>query len=171
MIRQYVLARSDGAARVNLPESSKSASLRSIEIVGEDGEPATEIPGQNPFRIRALYTVHSPLPGLQLDLAVNNHLGQRLFTARYTGAGPDATAQPGNYEAELSIPGDLLVPGEYSFDTTFHQPYVKYHDIQQHVISVRILATSPHAHWMGKDPGSLFITLPFTSRPSASLPE
>jgi lipopolysaccharide transport system ATP-binding protein len=168
-IRKYVMARNEGSARAEFDPSPNSAvALCAVEVVPEQPDMGTDLPGELPFRIRFRYRVTEPVRGARLDAAMVNGMGQRVCFVRspdLAGEGQE-TLMPGEYEAELTVPGDYLAPGEYSVDAILLQPHVRFLDTQRQVVGFRLLHTSPRTEAMGAHVGMVLAEFPWELRPA-----
>jgi len=83
-----------------------------VECVDDQGRPCRVFPIGGPMKIRMRYEVRSPLL-VGLGVSINDFYGRRLFGSSATREGRAVKREPGTYEAEVSIPRLLLMPGSY----------------------------------------------------------
>jgi len=163
-IRSYVMARSEGSVRAELELPTEFvAGIHSIAIVPERPEMGTDLPSEHPFRIRVCYRVRETIRSARLDIGLVNGMGQRVCCSRSPelSGGGTGTLQPGDYTAEVCIPGDFLAPGDYTMDATLLQPGVRNLDTHKHVMSFRLLHTSQAADMMNEQAGMVLVQFPW----------
>jgi hypothetical protein len=80
------------------------------------------IDGAHPFDISLRFHLHERAERLRMGLFVSNALGDELIRTLFSDWDPTLEyLGPGSYEATLTFPGKLLVPGNYTLTLGAHR--------------------------------------------------
>ena len=80
------------------------------------------IDGARPFDIRVRFQLHERVQHLRMGVFVNNSLGDELIRTLFSDW--DTSLEdlgPGTYQANVTFPGKLLVPGNYTLVLGAHR--------------------------------------------------
>jgi len=93
-----------------------------------------------PFQVRLTYEVPAPLARLELSVRILTADGTPIFTTLRSDCSPDTllTTQQGFYESRITIPGMLLMPGDYVINVAAHAPRGELYDLHEGIMSFTI---------------------------------
>jgi lipopolysaccharide transport system ATP-binding protein len=83
------------------------------EIIDRSGRTVSRVLNTDAVTIRLLYRVPRRTPGLFVGIGVLSAEGVPLFTSNTGDEATDVPAEPGEYEASVTLPAHVLLVGEY----------------------------------------------------------
>jgi lipopolysaccharide transport system ATP-binding protein len=117
-IRKYLKASDNGNLPVTqLPRDERLAiQVASLSVLDESGQAARQLPHDRPFQVQLQVLVRSRVSGVHAAFEIHDHDLSTLMLSRdfETDTSRLGPREPGLYSYRLSVPGSLLVPGEYS---------------------------------------------------------
>jgi lipopolysaccharide transport system ATP-binding protein len=124
-IKQYLsLGETTGAQAAFEPDEAKPMQIVSVAIESCAGECAASLDSAEGGRLVIGYRVREWVPGTYLAIMITNEAGHDIL---WSCDAPDVealreTRPPGDYLAEVGIPGCTLVPGTYYGSVGFYHP-------------------------------------------------
>jgi len=83
------------------------------EICDADGRPASRLLNTDPVSIRIRYALPNRTPGMAVGIGLLAADGPTLFTTNTNDVSAIVPEQAGEYDAWITIPGDVLLVGDY----------------------------------------------------------
>ena len=125
VVSEY-LAETSGNESIAVFEEDPSlpAQILSMSVISTSGKPINTNPHTRPFAISLNYLVKKWNVGSYVCLDVFNEHETRLLWSSDVSSIDEMTVdrQPGTYQALVTIPGDILSPGRYSFTSSIVTP-------------------------------------------------
>lgn len=119
---------------------------------------------RNPFQILSLpflarlYRFASNLHNIEVSIRFFSYDGRPIFTCHQSDVHLEILLQrvSDNYSASLTVPGNLLVPGEYYVSIKAHEPLNRILEKHEHILKFRVNETGsklsryqPHQYMQG----------------------
>jgi ABC-2 type transport system ATP-binding protein/lipopolysaccharide transport system ATP-binding protein len=137
VITAYLAAGITRAAQAEFPDRpGEPIALRSATLLNPAGEPAVMLDRDRPFTIQARFTVHEPVPGLDITVFVESLRGARVLDEAWSETAPDLRGEPGEYVARVEVP-PLLAVGDYAAGLWIGSAYAT-HVYEEDVLRFRL---------------------------------
>jgi ABC-2 type transport system ATP-binding protein/lipopolysaccharide transport system ATP-binding protein len=94
-------------------DPTSAAWVTGVEALDPAGRPAVLLQRDEPVRLEVRFTVHMPLPTLNVAVSIENLRGVKVLDEAWFDSAPDDRGDPGRYVARIEIP-PVLAAGEYS---------------------------------------------------------
>jgi lipopolysaccharide transport system ATP-binding protein len=111
--------------------------LLEAEACDSHGRPAARVLSTDGVSFRLRYSLPQPRPGLIVGVSVLSADGLPLFTSNMSDVGMDAPDAPGEYEATVTVPGDVLLVGEYHLAVSLWD-MAEVFDVQEPAVSFAV---------------------------------
>ncbi|HWW84254.1 MAG TPA: ABC transporter ATP-binding protein [Vicinamibacterales bacterium] len=111
--------------------------LLEAEILGPGGQPASRVLNTDPVTVRLRYHIPQRHSGLVLGIGVLSADGTALFTTNTNDVAADVPEEPGEYDASVTIPPDVLLVGEYHVAVCIWD-YVDIFDLHEPAVSFAV---------------------------------
>jgi lipopolysaccharide transport system ATP-binding protein len=104
---------------------------------------SSELDVRFPFSVFLEYDVSAPLHNVELSVRFFGYDGRPVFTSHQSDNRPEVLVQrePGTYAATVTVPGNLLVPGDYYISIEAHTPSVNILEKYDHIIKFHVNET------------------------------
>lgn len=149
VLRAYLtseVSRSGEWLRPSAVPAAPGAYFEAVRILGGDGQPTAtlDVRRGGVFEIDVCAT--DDLTRLQLNLRVTNAEGTPVFTTAHTdAAGSLLPLARGRHRLTVRLPGNLLLPGEYSVLAGSIVPNVVTYDVVENGLAFRVEDVGSHA--------------------------
>jgi lipopolysaccharide transport system ATP-binding protein len=119
---------------------------------------SSEIDVRFPFAVHLEYCIAAPLRNVEISVRFFSYDGRPVFTCHQSDSSPDRLQQrqAGVYHTTVTIPGNLLVPGDYYLSIEAHEPAVNVLDKYDHILKFHVNETGsslsryqPHQYMQG----------------------
>ncbi|MBI2428140.1 MAG: ABC transporter ATP-binding protein [Ignavibacteriales bacterium] len=136
----------------------KEIFFNKIAVKDHQGLYSTEIDVRYPSSIVIDYTVSKPVRNIEISVRFFSYDGRPVFTCHQSDLQPDLylQRQQGTFRAVLTLPPNILIPGEYYISLEAHEPAERVLDKHEHVIKFRVNETGsklsryqPHQYMHG----------------------
>jgi lipopolysaccharide transport system ATP-binding protein len=111
--------------------------LLEAEILGPGERPASRVLNTDPVVVWMRYQLPLRRPGVVVGIGVLSADGTPLFTTNTSDVALEVPDQPGEYEASVTIPPDVLLAGEYHVAVCIWD-YVDIFDLQEPAVSFSV---------------------------------
>ncbi len=161
---------------VNVEELRKRKKLffHSAGIRTAAGTGSVDLDVREPFDIELTYEVPSNLTRVELSIRIMNTDGRPVFTTLQSECSPDAVQEvkQGLYSTAVTVPGMLLMPGNYVVNIAAHEPIGEIFDVHESVVGFTVHDTGTVFAIYNSygSIGTVMQTLPWRQRQLLELP-
>ena len=136
----------------------KEFSFTKVGLKDQRSKFSSEIDVRFPFTVHLEYRVAALLHNVELSVRFFAYDGRPVFTSHQSDSRPEVLVQraPGMYAASVTVPGNLLVPGDYFISVEAQVPAVTVLEKYDHIIKFHINETGsklsryqPHQYMQG----------------------
>jgi lipopolysaccharide transport system ATP-binding protein len=140
------------------------AHFDAVELHDEEGIPRSIFDIRKPITVYFRFTLKSRNPGLHVSISLINGRGTHIFYHSNAYAKPPVLIEDkGSYELVAQIPGNLLVPENYSINVALHKPNVEMFDYREAALSFEVEDMgSGRYEYSGSDIGCVLADLEWT---------
>lgn len=138
-------------------ETNKAAYFEYVKMVNERGEVITSLEHDKPLILEFSVKAREQTSDLILGFSLQDAMQKRIFTIHQPLK--DIVKTPaGSRPVRLTIPGDLLTPGQYSWIVAAFAQGKEMSDVQRDICSFSIIdAGTEFANYEGVDYGCVFV--------------
>jgi ABC-type polysaccharide/polyol phosphate transport system ATPase subunit len=120
------------ASRTFDPVWDGPVALESVAILDAHGNVAGTVRRDEPFGVELAFTIHDPVPGLEVTVSLSNLVGTRVVDELVADSSGSLPGRPGRYRARATVP-PLLSAGDYSLSvwagTSYDEDFVVEDDV------------------------------------------
>ncbi len=138
----------EGAEKVlSVPQSEKARSREfaflKVGLKDHQNSFSSEMDVRFPFSVFLEYAVTTPLHNVELSVRFFGYDGRPVFTSHQSDNSPEVLVQreTGTYAATITVPGNLLVPGDYYLSIEAHIPSVNILEKYDHIVKFHVNET------------------------------
>ncbi len=104
---------------------------------------SSEIDVRFPFSVVLEYDVSVSLHNVEISVRFFGYDGRPIFTSHQSDTHPDVLLQrePGVYAATITVPGNMLVPGDYYVSIEAHTPSINILEKYDHIVKFHVNET------------------------------
>ncbi len=113
VVAEYLRGDGLGGGRYRAADLTGRAQILSVGLHDCRGVPLERALSTEPFSFDIAYVLPQRVPGLRIGVAIVSVDGIVIFTSSCRDAGVNAPVAPGRYRAQVVVPGNLLVAGDY----------------------------------------------------------
>jgi lipopolysaccharide transport system ATP-binding protein len=147
-------------------DASKPMRLRSVSILDQRGQPATDVEMDRPFRVRLEYDVNQDVGPAHVVCFFHIPDGTRVLGTGDTDCTPKRLGRRmiGHYTAEVEVPPLLLDEDRYSLTVSLGVPRMVNYDRHESLLHFNVIdRRSQRRRWYNtRRPGVLGLDLPWT---------
>jgi lipopolysaccharide transport system ATP-binding protein len=148
VLRAYVASGRDGGEWKRpgpIPDKS-GAYFEALRVIGSGGRLAASVDVTTGCTIELDVLATDDLPRLQVNVRITDGEGTAIFTTAHTDvAGVLLPLARGRHRFRVRIPGNLLLPGEYSLLAGAIVPNVVAYDVVENQLTFRMEDVGSHA--------------------------
>ena len=172
VIARYLAAgRPDAAQRhwKDHPDAPGNAHFRlsGVRVLTSKDEVSSSIDVRLPFYVEIEYRLLTPIPSLRVGFQLIAADGTVVFASGDAShaAGDQHTRRPGRYVSRCQVPGELLIPGQYTITGTAEVPFVEVLAVAEAAVTFHVDDTGGAAgHYPERSPGVIRPSLPWEVR-------
>ncbi len=145
-VRSYLETSAQHEGACSFPiEPAKAAQFTKLGLLTREGDATASFDYRFEITVTAEYVVRQPIPQGLLGIRVSTADGLPIFSSHHIDKLDPETAAaalaPGAYRTQLTIPGNLLLPGSYVLTTGIVDANMRLIDMQEDVLSFDVAAT------------------------------
>jgi lipopolysaccharide transport system ATP-binding protein len=137
VVTEYVKATGSGGARYQARGLTGHPQLLSVDLRDAEGAALGRPLSTEPFVLDLTYALPRRAPGVRVGIGVLSVDGVQVFTSNTQDVALDVPSQPGRYRARVTIPGGVLLAGEYHLSVCIYTQGEVY-DLQEPALSLTI---------------------------------
>jgi len=147
---------------------TKKLFFRSAAVRTPAGAGSVDLDVREPFDVELSYEVPRPLTRVELSMRIMNADGRPVFTTLQSECSPAAVEElkQGTYSTSVTVPGMLLMPGNYVIHIAAHEPMGEIFDVHESVVNFTVHDTGTVFAIYNSYPsiGTVMQTLPWRQR-------
>lgn len=171
VVARYLMAKPSHAELADLgPAPEKPMRLRWVQLIGDDGQPRSNLSRADRLTARICYDVNSPVQDVHVVCHVSD-LEDRIVLSTGdcdVGRSISEVRAPGQYLSEVRLPTALFNDGDYHLTLSLSVPYGTIHDRHANIVRFSITDTRAHGgpEYAQRRPGAVVVDIPWETRKS-----
>ncbi|MGH9336707.1 MAG: Wzt carbohydrate-binding domain-containing protein, partial [Vicinamibacteria bacterium] len=113
VVAEYLRGEGLGGPRYRAERRTGRAQLMSVDLQSVSGHPIERPLSTDPFVFHLVYDLPTRAPGTRVGIGILSVDGIVVFTSNTRDLGLDVPSEAGRYTAQVSVPGSVLLAGDY----------------------------------------------------------
>lgn len=113
VVSEYLRSSDGGSTSFQADSLTGRQQLLSVRLFDSRGAPLEKALSTEPFTFELAYLLPDRSPGVRVGIGLLSHDGIVIFTSNCLDTAVSAPSRAGRYTARVTVPGDVLLPGDY----------------------------------------------------------